>query len=47
MQGKGGVGKTFAAVVLSQYLKSLDEEITCIDTDPVNQTDLAQEWRTN
>ena len=38
MQGKGGVGKTFAAVVLSQYLQSLGKEITCIDTDPVNQT---------
>ena len=37
MQGKGGVGKTFAAVVLSQYLKSLGKDIICVDTDPVNR----------
>lgn len=39
MQGKGGVGKTFVAAILAQYLHSRatdDANIELIDTDPVN-----------
>jgi nitrogenase subunit NifH len=38
LQGKGGVGKSLVSVLLAQYLKSIGENIKCIDTDPVNQT---------
>jgi hypothetical protein len=38
MQGKGGVGKTFIASLLLQYLKSVDVPIKAVDTDPVNNT---------
>lgn len=38
MQGKGGVGKTFSATVLAQYLKAKGREVLCVDTDPVNAT---------
>ena len=38
MQGKGGVGKSMAAVILAQYLSSKGQEILCVDTDPVNET---------
>ena len=40
LQGKGGVGKSFVASILAQYLlqASESEEIHCFDTDPVNQT---------
>lgn len=38
LQGKGGVGKSFVASTLAQYIKSKDEEPLCIDTDPVNTT---------
>ena len=39
-QGKGGVGKSFIASILAQYLKERvkDEHIHCYDTDPVNPT---------
>lgn len=37
LQGKGGVGKSLCASILAQYLGQ-NSEITCIDTDPVNQT---------
>lgn len=38
-QGKGGVGKSFIAALLAQYLhNNTEEEIHCYDTDPVNQT---------
>lgn len=39
LQGKGGVGKSFIASLLSQYLKSRKSvEINNFDTDPVNPT---------
>ncbi|MES9902165.1 MAG: ArsA-related P-loop ATPase [Sedimenticola sp.] len=39
MQGKGGVGKTFVASILAQYISTVREhELTVIDTDPVNAT---------
>jgi hypothetical protein len=37
LQGKGGVGKTFVASTLAQYL-ARKGPIDCIDTDPVNAT---------
>lgn len=36
LQGKGGVGKTFAASVLAQYLADTGLLAGCFDTDPVN-----------
>jgi hypothetical protein len=36
LQGKGGVGKTVAALLLSQCIEERGEPIVCIDTDPVN-----------
>ena len=38
LQGKGGVGKSFVASTLAQYMKNKGEEPLCIDTDPVNTT---------
>ncbi|WP_066570607.1 conjugal transfer protein TraL [Snodgrassella sp. CFCC 13594] len=41
LQGKGGVGKSFAATILAQYLADrLNGQLPlhCYDTDPVNQT---------
>jgi CobQ/CobB/MinD/ParA nucleotide binding domain len=38
LQGKGGVGKSFAASTLAQYKQSKGESVLCIDTDPVNST---------
>lgn len=40
LQGKGGVGKSFAAAILAQYLhtQAAAETVHCFDTDPVNQT---------
>ena len=38
LQGKGGVGKSFIAAVLAQYMMSRGQEPLCIDTDPVNAT---------
>lgn len=38
LQGKGGVGKSLVASILAQYLKSLQRDVQCIDTDPVNRT---------
>lgn len=38
MQGKGGVGKSFSAALLAQYLLSKGYSVTCADTDPVNST---------
>ncbi len=38
LQGKGGVGKSLAASLLSQYLIEQGREILAFDTDPVNQT---------
>ena len=36
LQGKGGVGKTMAALLLSQVITDKGEPVMCIDTDPVN-----------
>lgn len=38
LQGKGGVGKSFAAVLKAQYLQRKGRKVVCADTDPVNQT---------
>lgn len=39
LQGKGGVGKSFVAALMAQYLEDRGEELPlCIDTDPVNAT---------
>lgn len=38
LQGKGGVGKSLAAVLVAQYLKSIGATVLCADTDPVNAT---------
>lgn len=38
LQGKGGVGKSFAASLLSQYLIDRNQLVACFDTDPVNTT---------
>ncbi len=38
LQGKGGVGKSLAASLLTQYLKKQGKKTVCYDTDPVNQT---------
>ena len=43
LQGKGGVGKSFVASLLTQHYKSLDVETVCVDTDPVNGTFLGYE----
>ncbi|TWI62540.1 hypothetical protein IP91_04060 [Pseudoduganella lurida] len=38
LQGKGGVGKSLAAVILAQYKIAGGAKPLCIDTDPVNAT---------
>jgi Mrp family chromosome partitioning ATPase len=38
LQGKGGVGKSLVAAILSQYLASRGQEVHGIDADPVNHT---------
>ena len=38
LQGKGGVGKSFCASTLAQWLHSTGRKPVCIDTDPVNRT---------
>lgn len=38
LQGKGGVGKSLVAVLLTQYLQSKGAKTICADTDPVNAT---------
>jgi hypothetical protein len=38
LQGKGGVGKSFVAAILGQYLRSKKATLHCFDTDPVNAT---------
>jgi len=38
LQGKGGVGKSLVASLLSQYLRGKQITCRCVDTDPVNQT---------
>jgi CO dehydrogenase nickel-insertion accessory protein CooC1 len=36
LQGKGGVGKTYIASLIAQYLRDKGEPVACLDTDPVN-----------
>lgn len=38
LQGKGGVGKTLAAVLLAQHYADKGDPAVCYDTDPVNDT---------
>ncbi|MDK4526241.1 conjugal transfer protein TraL [Kingella kingae] len=39
VQGKGGVGKSFCASILAQYLQeTCHDPLYCFDTDPVNPT---------
>src|SRR6201987_876531 len=38
LQGKGGVGKSLIASVLSQYFVWKDRALHAVDADPVNQT---------
>jgi hypothetical protein len=38
LQGKGGVGKSLSASLLTQYFLEQDRPTQCIDTDPVNAT---------
>jgi cellulose biosynthesis protein BcsQ len=39
LQGKGGVGKSFVASLLSQYfIEKNGERVFCIDSDPINAT---------
>lgn len=38
MQGKGGVGKTFIASIVTQFLLSKEQPVIAIDADPVNST---------
>ena len=38
LQGKGGVGKTWVASLVAQYLREHDRPPVCFDTDPVNNS---------
>lgn len=38
LQGKGGVGKSFIASTIAQYLIDHESTPLCIDTDPINAT---------
>lgn len=38
LQGKGGVGKSLIASVLSQYFVSKERALHAVDADPINQT---------
>lgn len=38
LQGKGGVGKSYAASLLAQYHLENGRPVVCVDTDPVNDT---------
>jgi CobQ/CobB/MinD/ParA nucleotide binding domain len=38
LQGKGGVGKSFIAALLAQYLPEKSINVRCFDADPVNNT---------
>lgn len=37
-QGKGGVGKSYVAVLIAQFLEGKGVNLICADTDPVNAT---------
>ncbi|WP_432737286.1 P-loop NTPase [Maridesulfovibrio sp. FT414] len=38
LQGKGGVGKSLVASLLTQHLLESGKDVCCVDTDPVNAT---------
>jgi hypothetical protein len=38
LQGKGGVGKSYVASLLTQYHHERKRQVSCLDTDPVNAT---------
>lgn len=38
LQGKGGVGKTYASTLLAQYHRENGRPVACYDTDPVNNS---------
>src|ERR1700751_4568174 len=38
LQGKGGVGKSVIAILLTQYLRNKGLPVTCFDADPVNSS---------
>ena len=38
LQGKGGVGKSLIAALITQYFSSKNAAVYCADTDPVNDT---------
>ncbi len=38
LQKKGGIGKTFIAFILAQYLQEIYGECICYDTDPLNES---------
>jgi len=38
LQGKGGVGKSMIASLIAQYIINKNQDVLCIDTDPVNST---------
>lgn len=38
LQGKGGIGKSYVSCLIAQNLLDREEEVTCIDTDPINAT---------
>lgn len=38
MQGKGGAGKSFISLCLTEYLRQEEKNTVAIDTDPVNPT---------
>jgi len=38
LQGKGGVGKSTASLILAQYFTQKGESLVCVDTDGVNLT---------
>ncbi|WNZ53990.1 hypothetical protein QT397_02290 (plasmid) [Microbulbifer sp. MKSA007] len=38
LQGKGGAGKSFVSLCLSEFLRHKERKLIAIDTDPVNPT---------
>ncbi|WP_319779110.1 conjugal transfer protein TraL [Maridesulfovibrio sp.] len=38
LQGKGGVGKSLVASILTQHFLESGKDVCCVDTDPVNAT---------
>ena len=38
LQGKGGIGKSFVSALIAQYIQQDDQNVLCLDTDPINAT---------